>query len=146
MSSVLDIAASDFDVAVVMEDNTLRLRGSDRRLQSPVDIIDHVQHVIHSRSGYYYIDTAGVLYKIAYNPDTGTSAYVQSEQAPLETDVVDVADTDDPFVGDLFVLKKDGSLQLLNDQSDCPTITQLTNQALCINGSVLFRQMVITGE
>ena len=135
MSSVADIAASDFDVAVVMEDSTLRLWGSDSRLQNPVDIVDDVQKVIHSRDGYYFIDMAGALYKIDYNPDSGTSAYIEPQRYPLESDVVDVADADDPFVGDLLVLKKGGELELLNTQTYTPKITQLTNQAICINGS-----------
>lgn len=137
MSSVRDIAASDLDMAVVMEDGTLRLWRSNKGLQKPVDICENAEKVFSTRSGYYYIDTAGNLYHMdcILPNEPGSPLRADVEPILLDTEVADIADAYDPFVGDLLVLKKNGMVELLNDQDAPPTVTSLAEYARAINGS-----------
>lgn len=137
MSSVRDIAASDFDTAVVMENGTLRLWGNDKNLQEPADICKNAEKVFSTRSGYYYIDITENLYDMdcVFPNEPGGSLRTDVEPLLLDTEVVDIADANDPFVGDLLVLKKNGMVELLNDQDVPPTVTPLAEYARAINGS-----------
>ena len=108
MSSVRDIAASDLDMAVVMEDGTLKLWGSNKDLQKPRDICKNAEKVFNTRSGYYYIDTAGNLYNMNCISPNGPGSPLRENVEPilLDTEVADIADAYDPFVGVLLVLKR----------------------------------------
>lgn len=137
MSSVRDIAASDLDMAVVMEDGTLKLWGSDKDLQKPRDICKNAEKVFNTRSGYYYIDTAGNLYNMDCISPNGPGSPLRENVEPilLDTEVADIADAYDPFVGVLLVLKKNGMVELLNSQDAPPTVTLVAEHARAINGS-----------
>lgn len=137
MSSVKDIAAGDLDAVIVLEGGALRLWRAGESLAYAVDVCENVEKVFFTRSGYYCIDAAGNLYSLdnALPDGLGEPRPAAGHPAILETEVADIADAHSDFVGDFLVLKRDGTVELLNDRETPCVITLVAEGAREINGT-----------
>lgn len=134
MSSVKDIATSDFDAAAVLEDGTLKIWGSEEGRREPVTIQNSAEKVYFMWAGFFYIDMAGNLYddSAVWSDEVEGSPEVDKDPILLDTNVEDIQDLQS---GAMLVLKKDGTVGLLDHHAEPYTFSPLAEHVQAINDS-----------